>query len=74
MTKHITEEPPKTASTTPATQGSTPPVPSTGDPAITQQDVATRAYDRYVTRGREDGHDLDDWLEAERELRRQGGQ
>jgi hypothetical protein len=31
--------------------------------------VALRAYQRYEERGRENGHDLDDWLEAERELR-----
>ena len=32
--------------------------------------VAQRAYQRYEERGREDGHDMEDWLEAERELRR----
>lgn len=31
--------------------------------------IALRAYQRYEQRGRENGHDLDDWLEAERELR-----
>ena len=30
--------------------------------------IAQRAYERYETRGREDGHDQDDWFEAEREL------
>ena len=30
--------------------------------------VAQRAYERYVERGREDGRDMEDWLEAEREL------
>jgi hypothetical protein len=30
--------------------------------------VAQRAYQRYEERGREDGGDLDDWLEAEREF------
>jgi hypothetical protein len=29
--------------------------------------VALDAYRRYEERGREDGHDLEDWLEAERE-------
>ena len=39
-------------------------------PAVTANsgDVARRAYDLYVARGREDGHDVDDWLQAEREL------
>jgi hypothetical protein len=32
-------------------------------------DVARRAYDLYLSRGREHGHDAEDWLQAERELR-----
>jgi DUF2934 family protein len=34
-----------------------------------QGDIARRAYELYVERGRSDGFDLDDWLRAERELR-----
>lgn len=30
--------------------------------------VRSRAYEKYEERGREQGHDLDDWLDAEREL------
>ncbi len=30
--------------------------------------VARRAYDLYLARGCEHGHDMDDWLQAEREL------
>jgi hypothetical protein len=37
--------------------------------AVTDDAVAHRAYDLYVARGQEDGHDIDDWLQAERELR-----
>jgi hypothetical protein len=33
-----------------------------------QDDIARRAYELYCDRGREDGHDVDDWLNAEREL------
>lgn len=33
-----------------------------------EDDIAQRAYERYEARGREDGHALDDWLDAEREL------
>jgi hypothetical protein len=33
--------------------------------------IALRAYQRYEERGREDGHDMDDWLAAEQELRAQ---
>jgi hypothetical protein len=30
--------------------------------------VRLRAYDLYERRGKEDGHDLDDWLQAESEI------
>jgi hypothetical protein len=36
---------------------------------VTEQEIARRAYELYLSRGREDGGDLDDWLQAERELR-----
>jgi Protein of unknown function (DUF2934) len=35
----------------------------------TEHDIARRAYDLYLARDRELGHDVDDWLQAERELR-----
>jgi hypothetical protein len=31
--------------------------------------IRARAHQLYVARGRKDGHDLDDWLEAEREVK-----
>lgn len=34
--------------------------------------VARRAYELYLERGAETGHDLDDWLKAEAELRSGG--
>jgi hypothetical protein len=37
-------------------------------PARTNDGVATRAYDLFCQRGCEHGHDMDDWLQAEREL------
>ena len=30
--------------------------------------IANRAYELYVQRGHEHGHDLEDWLEAERQI------
>ena len=33
-----------------------------------QEQVRRRAFELYELRGREDGHDLDDWLQAESEL------
>ena len=32
-------------------------------------DIARRAYDLFLARGCEHGHDREDWLRAERELR-----
>ena len=37
-------------------------------PRIPPQDIAHRAYELYKQRGDRDGHDRDDWLEAERDL------
>lgn len=34
-----------------------------------EEDIRLRAYQRYLARGRGDGADFEDWLEAERELR-----
>ena len=36
---------------------------------VAEHDIARRAYDLYLARGCEHGHDVDDWLQAERELR-----
>jgi hypothetical protein len=36
---------------------------------ITHRDVARRAYALYLERGCEHGHDVDDWMQAENELR-----
>ena len=36
---------------------------------VTEGDIARRAFELYCERGRKDGHDVDDWLNAERELR-----
>ena len=37
--------------------------------SIAMHDVAQRAYDLYLARGQEHGYDVQDWLQAERELR-----
>jgi hypothetical protein len=36
---------------------------------IIDSDIARRSYTLYEERGNEHGHDVDDWLQAERELR-----
>ena len=37
--------------------------------ALDANAVAHRAYEIYESRGRIDGYDVDDWLQAERELK-----
>jgi hypothetical protein len=36
---------------------------------LSREEIAARAYERYVERGRVDGSAEDDWLRAEQELR-----
>ncbi len=38
------------------------------DPAELEAQIRLRAYELYEARGREDGHDRDDWLQAEGEI------
>ena len=37
--------------------------------AITDSDIARRAFEIYCEGGSRHGHDVEDWLQAERELR-----
>ena len=36
--------------------------------ASVEEQIRTRAYELFEARGREEGHDLEDWLEAEAEI------
>lgn len=36
---------------------------------VNAEDIRSRAYVLYECRGREDGHDIEDWLLAERQAR-----
>jgi hypothetical protein len=36
------------------------------------EEIARRAYELYLDRGRDEGHALDDWLRAEAEIRAKG--
>ena len=38
---------------------------------IKEQEIAERAYFIFLARGGSDGHALDDWLQAEQDLRQQ---
>jgi len=33
-----------------------------------EEQIRQRAYERYEARGRQDGHELEDWLTAEQEI------
>lgn len=37
-----------------------------------QEQIRRRAYELYELRGREDGHDVEDWLESESEALAKG--
>jgi len=45
-----------------------PPAPVRSEPQDLDQLIRLRAYQLYEARGREDGHELDDWLRAEEEF------
>jgi len=38
-----------------------------------QEQIRRRAHELYEQRGRDDGHELDDWLQAESEVTQQKG-
>ena len=40
-------------------------------PQNLEEQIRHRAYELYEARGREDGHDFDDWLRAEDEITNQ---
>jgi len=46
---------------------------TSSETAADRDQIAERAYYRYVERGRADGGALDDWLSAETEVRQQAG-
>jgi uncharacterized protein (DUF2249 family) len=43
-------------------------VTSDHDPQELEHQIRQRAYELYEARGREDGHELDDWLRAKEEI------
>jgi hypothetical protein len=51
-----------------ATAGELAPKPAVSQQAAATADIARRAYELYLARGCEHGHDVDDWVRAEREL------
>jgi Protein of unknown function (DUF2934) len=67
MAKRATRQIDKAAQTT--VRESASPTPNPSFVAVTDDDIARRAFELYCERGGQDGHDADDWLAAERELR-----
>jgi hypothetical protein len=43
------------------------------DSGPSEEDIRRRAYQRYVERGGSNGTDFEDWLQAERELKKSNG-
>jgi hypothetical protein len=44
-------------------------IPTSAVGVPSEQEIAIRAHELYLERGAEQGHDLDDWLRAEQELK-----
>jgi hypothetical protein len=42
---------------------------SINEPQELEHQIRLRAYELYEARGREDGHEVEDWLRAEDEMR-----
>jgi hypothetical protein len=40
------------------------------DPQGLEEQIRRRSFELYEERGREDGHEVDDWLRAEQEITR----
>jgi len=45
-----------------------PPATAISESQELENKIRQRAYELYEARGREDGHDLEDWLRAEEEI------
>jgi hypothetical protein len=55
----------------PSDPGKKPPTTAQGEPQNLEEQIRHRAYELYEANGREDGHELDDWLRAENEITQQ---
>lgn len=43
--------------------------PVVAEPANVEEEIRKRAYELFEARGREEGHEFEDWLRAEEEIR-----
>jgi len=46
--------------------------PSPAEDHVNDDEIARRAYELYEARGREPGHEIDDWLDAEQQINKHG--
>ncbi len=46
------------------------PLTTSTQPTELEDEIRRRAYELYETRGRENGHELEDWLQAKEEITR----
>ncbi|HVS39756.1 MAG TPA: DUF2934 domain-containing protein [Gemmataceae bacterium] len=56
-----------------ASPAKTPPVAAAGGGSVPQEKIAKRAYEKWLKRGCGHGSDMQDWIEAEAELRAEAG-
>ncbi len=61
---------PRRATTSEPVSSTTNDTPPAAHPGPSGDEIAQAAYLRYLSRGGGDGQDFDDWLEAERELKK----
>jgi hypothetical protein len=55
----------------PSDPGKKPPKIAITEAQSLEEQIRQRAYELYEANGREDGHELDDWLRAENEITQQ---
>jgi len=55
----------------PSDPGKKPPKIAITEAQPLEEQIRCRAYELYEANGREDGHELDDWLRAENEITQQ---
>lgn len=59
----------RSPASSPVRSGSPAPSTQQGILEIPRETIAQRAYEKFLARGGQDGGDMKDWLEAERELK-----
>ena len=53
--------------------GKKPPASASANPENQEEEIRRRAYELYQSRGREDGKDMGDWLQAKSDVESKAG-